>query len=65
MIGEPPAQGDMGIVDAMIVAPGNPDRSLLLHRVETLGAGRMPNVGSNAVDIRAVELLKEWIEGLR
>lgn len=64
MIGEPPAQGEMGIANALIVAPGAPERSLLLHRVETLGAGRMPTIGSNLVDEKASELLKQWIESL-
>ena len=64
MIDEAPAQGDLGIKDARIVAPGSPAKSLLLHRIQTLGAGRMPNIGSNAIDDEAVALLKEWIESM-
>lgn len=64
MLGEEPAQGDLGIEDALLVAPGEPARSVLLERVHTLGPGRMPNVGSNQVDEAAVELLTEWIRSL-
>ena len=64
MIDELPAQGDMGIAGARVVSRGNPDKSLLLKRIETLGAGRMPVIGSNVVDEAAVELIREWIESL-
>ena len=57
-----PAQGDLGIADAKIIAMGNPNRSLLVHRVETLGQGRMPGLGSNRIDTEAVELLVQWIQ---
>ncbi|MGB1930909.1 MAG: c-type cytochrome, partial [Mariniblastus sp.] len=56
-----PAQGDLGVADAKIIARGDPDRSLLVHRVETLGQGRMPGTGSNRIDAKAVELLTQWI----
>jgi uncharacterized repeat protein (TIGR03806 family) len=64
MVGQPPAQGDFGIADAMILAPGHPDKSLLWHRVRTLGSGRMPNIGSNRVDETAVSLIRQWIEAM-
>ncbi|MDB4460099.1 PQQ-dependent sugar dehydrogenase [bacterium] len=57
----PPAQGDLGVANAKIIASGDPSRSLLVHRVETLGQGRMPGMGSNRVDTQAVVLLTEWI----
>ena len=64
LIDAEPTQGSLGITDARIVAPGDPDRSLLLHRIQTLGEGRMPNVGSHRVDERGVELIRSWVEGL-
>ncbi len=60
-----PAQGDLGIADARLIATGHPERSLMLHRIETLNEGRMPIVGSNLVDRKAVKLLNEWIRSLR
>jgi hypothetical protein len=61
-IGVVPAQGDLGIENAKIIAKGNPNQSLLVHRVETLGQGRMPGLGSNRIDTQAVELLVQWIQ---
>jgi uncharacterized repeat protein (TIGR03806 family) len=58
---QPPAQTDLGIAGGKIIAPGKPAQSLLLHRMKTLGQGRMPTIGSNMVDQKAVELLSEWI----
>ncbi|MFT4538664.1 MAG: putative repeat protein (TIGR03806 family) [Planctomycetota bacterium] len=59
-----PAQGDFDIEDALLIAPGDAARSVLLHRIETLGDGRMPNIGSNQVDSAGVKLIREWIESL-
>ena len=61
-VGVMPAQGNLGIADAEIIAKGDPGRSLMVHRVETLGQGRMPGTGSNRVDTKAVELLSQWIQ---
>jgi uncharacterized repeat protein (TIGR03806 family) len=57
----PPIQGTFGIAGARIVAPGDPSRSVLYYRVSKLGGGRMPRVGSNEVDARAVRMLRDWI----
>ncbi len=64
MLNEPPSQGDLGLADPRILASGKPGQSLLLHRVETLGDGRMPNVATNIVDADGVRLLRAWIEAL-
>lgn len=65
LVGEVPTQGDLGVADASLLTPGAPERSLLLHRVQTLGTGRMPNIASNVVDDRAVTLLTEWIQSMK
>jgi uncharacterized repeat protein (TIGR03806 family) len=59
------AQGDLGIIDAKLIAPGHPEQSLMVHRIETLSEGRMPSLGSNQVDEKAVDLLSEWIRSMR
>ncbi len=59
-----PAQGELGLRDPRQLAPGDPGRSMLLHRVRTLGAGRMPPIGSLRVDEDAVALIEAWIESL-
>lgn len=65
LIGVAPAQGELGLAAPLLVAPGDAARSMLLHRVQTLGDGRMPPVGSNLVDEDGVALLEEWIRSLR
>lgn len=49
------------IPDARLVAPGDPNRSVLLHRMATRGRGRMPQLATSLVDRQAVELIREWI----
>lgn len=56
-----PTQGTFGIDDARIIAPGAPERSVLLYRIAKTGAGRMPRVGSQRVDDRGVRLIADWI----
>jgi putative heme-binding domain-containing protein len=56
-----PKQGDFGIADARIVAPGNPGRSVLLYRMVKFGRGRMPHLGSEWPDSNGIELINEWI----
>ncbi len=59
-----PLHDHYGIERARLVAPGRPDRSVLLERVATDGRGRMPPLATSVVDERAVELLKQWIASL-
>jgi putative heme-binding domain-containing protein len=56
-----PKQGDFGIADARIVAPGDPGRSVLLYRMAKFGRGRMPHLGSEYPDAEGLELISEWI----
>ncbi len=60
----PPAHGDFGISGGRLLAPGDPERSLILYRMTKLGLGRMPHVASNLVDREAVKLIREWISNL-
>jgi uncharacterized repeat protein (TIGR03806 family) len=56
-----PQNGNLGIAEARIVAPGEPDRSLIPYRMAKLGQGRMPHVASSVVDEDAVKLIRDWI----
>jgi len=56
-----PALGAFALDDSRIIAPGDPARSVLLYRVAKTGPGRMPHIGSSAVDDRALRLLEQWI----
>jgi uncharacterized repeat protein (TIGR03806 family) len=59
-----PGQGTFGLEDPRILVPGDPGRSLLLHRMKILGLGRMPHVASLVVDEKGVKLIEDWIKGL-
>ncbi len=57
-----PAHGGFDIADARLLAPGAPERSLIHQRMKRLGLGRMPHVGSLAVDEPGVRLIHDWIK---
>ncbi|TVP98627.1 MAG: hypothetical protein EA359_18015 [Balneolaceae bacterium] len=47
------------------IVPGHPDDSILLYRMESAEPGiMMPEIGRTIVDREAVELIREWIEGM-
>ena len=60
-VGERPTHATFGLPDAMLIAPGAPDRSVLLARMARRGPGQMPQLGSDVVDEAAVMLLRDWI----
>jgi len=53
-----------GIVGAMVIAPGDPERSLLLQRLKSCDKRRMPPLSRNVVDDIAVEVFEDWIRQL-
>lgn len=61
-----PLHNRFGIKDAKVVAPGEPERSVLLTRISRRGtnSGQMPQVATTKVDERAVELIRDWIKSL-
>ena len=64
-IGVRSTQGDLGVENGLLISPGKSELSLLIHRVETKSVGRMPSIGSNQVDKKAVKLLKEWVDSMK
>ncbi len=50
--------------NAKLVASGDPDRSVLLHRVALRGPGQMPQLSTSVVDAAAVQMLSDWIKSL-
>lgn len=60
----PPLHGDMGADRALLLAPGDPEQSVLYRRMKTTQEGRMPHIGSLEPDHAALALLKNWILGL-
>jgi putative heme-binding domain-containing protein len=61
MLGVRPTQGTFNIHDARVIAPGEPERSVLFYRMAKLGSGRMPYIGSTEVDREGIELIAQWI----
>lgn len=61
MLGVRPTQGTFNIHDARVIAPGEPERSVLFYRIAKLGSGRMPYIGSTEVDREGIELIAQWI----
>jgi uncharacterized repeat protein (TIGR03806 family) len=57
-----PAHGSFGLKDAKLLVPGHPERSILLHRMNITGLGRMPHIASRVVDEQAVKLVHDWIK---
>jgi putative heme-binding domain-containing protein len=59
-----PKQGDFGLPDARIVAPGDPYRSVMFYRMAKFGRGRMPHLGSEFPDVHNLDTLARWIASL-
>lgn len=59
-----PVHDTFGIKDAKLVAPGQPERSVLLHRISHRGKGHMPPLATRVVDDVMVETIREWIRTL-
>jgi uncharacterized repeat protein (TIGR03806 family) len=59
-----PDHGSFGIADARLLAPGHPERSVILERMGKLGIGRMPLLATSVVDEQAVALVRDWIASL-
>ncbi len=64
LIDESPLHDKFRIAEARLIAPGEPDRSVLLHRMQLRGRGQMPPLGTNLPDKTATQLLNEWIKQL-
>jgi uncharacterized repeat protein (TIGR03806 family) len=60
-----PQHDTFGIDNAMIVAPGDPDRSILYQRVSRRGRGQMPPLVSTVVDQAGATLLRDWIRDMK
>jgi hypothetical protein len=56
-----PVHDTFGIKDARVITPGDPDRSVMLHRIATRGKGHMPPLATRVVDEVMVEAMREWI----
>lgn len=65
LLGVRPQHDALNLVNAMLVAPGEPDRSVLLARVSRRGRGQMPPLVTSRVDDGAVQLFRQWIRSMK
>jgi len=63
-IGVAPTGGNLGIADALIIASGDHQRSILWQRMQRLDSERMPRLGSHVVDEDNLTLIGDWIDSL-
>ena len=56
-----PLNDTQGDTNNRVVKPGSLAHSMLLTRLATLGAARMPPVGSTGLDTQAIALVSRWI----
>ncbi len=59
-----PQAGSLGIANALLIAPGDAARSVIIARSNRRDAQGMPPVGSNVVDAAGVSLLTSWVNSL-
>lgn len=67
LIDAKPVHTTFDIPDARLIAPGAPEKSVVLHRVGKRGpnTGQMPPLSSSRIDTAGLELLTEWCRGLK
>ena len=57
-----PVRNNLGLTDATLVTPGDPTKSLLLHRMKSTDpAVKMPPFLHNTPDTQATKIVEEWI----
>ncbi|HEX5104387.1 MAG TPA: hypothetical protein VFV87_11280, partial [Pirellulaceae bacterium] len=61
IVGTPPGHGRFNLDDPKLLVPGQPDRSIILHRMQLTTLGRMPHIGSRVPHESAIKLIREWI----
>ncbi|NBO91742.1 MAG: hypothetical protein EBV06_05440 [Planctomycetia bacterium] len=65
LIDVPPIHEKFGIADAKLIAPGEPDRSVLYARLAQRGRGQMPPLSSHRVDEAGLKVIEEWIRSVK
>jgi uncharacterized repeat protein (TIGR03806 family) len=65
LLDQRPGQWDLGVYNGRLVAPGEPQRSLLFVRLQRTDGKGMPPLAHSLVDKKAVERIGAWIRQLR
>jgi len=59
-----PRNGDLGISNPRIIAPGDVSHSVLIERMSRRDSTGMPPLASNLPDLTGVALITDWVNGL-
>jgi len=59
-----PGHGLFKMKESRLIVPGKPGQSMIPYRMNKIGLGRMPHVGSNLVDEQGTKLVTDWIRQL-
>jgi uncharacterized repeat protein (TIGR03806 family) len=59
-----PLEGDLGIPNARLIAPGDSGASLIVERMQRRDSHGMPPLGSSVIDDLNVARISAWIDGL-
>jgi uncharacterized repeat protein (TIGR03806 family) len=59
-----PHEGDLGITNARILKPGDPQGSVLIARMLATNDAKMPPLSRAVVDTEAVKVISDWISSL-
>jgi mono/diheme cytochrome c family protein len=65
VIGVKPLHDTFGIKDAKLIAPGDPEKSILYQRLIRRGPGQMPPLATAVVDDEAARLIHDWIKAMK
>jgi hypothetical protein len=60
-----PIHDSYGLPEARLLAPGHPERSILLRRIRHRNNGHMPPLATSIVDQQAVQLMHDWIKQMK
>jgi uncharacterized repeat protein (TIGR03806 family) len=60
----PPLLGRIGVQNGLLIAPGDPARSIVIERASRRDVHAMPPIGSTLIDTAGITLLTDWVNGL-
>jgi len=63
-VGVKPLFGNFNVPDANIIYPGQSEKSIVVIRMNKIGPGHMPFIGSTRVDQTGLDWIRKWIDSL-
>jgi hypothetical protein len=59
-----PTLSNLGTTNPRLIAPGSAARSVVVARMDRIGANGMPPLARHIIDDDGVQLVTDWINGL-